>query len=240
MRFLRDVPNRGSGAETPVPAGGAWKLWTRPAQAQRARGRSGPRSPRPGGRRGCTVQAEAGEADDEGEAGQGLSHMRAVPVRDDGVGAVADPHVRRRSGHASMPSHGFGPESHALQVVHALTGKAGPSETGAGGREDRAGELAGVAPTSASHRWGLILRFAEFGLTCRPRSSVRGEGSRACRKGASAGPSPRALPGGAGRRPSRTLPADCPFLHEIRPSYATDSRVSADDRRSRGAGGGSG
>jgi len=56
-----------------------------------------------------------------------------------------------------------------------------------------------------------------------PRRFVRGEGSRACKGPASAGPSPRALPGGAGRRPSRTLPADCPSLHEVSLFYATDS-----------------
>jgi hypothetical protein len=56
-----------------------------------------------------------------------------------------------------------------------------------------------------------------------PRRSVRGEGSRACRKYASAGPSPRALPRGAGRRPSRALPADCASWKEY--AYITRSTV---------------
>jgi len=72
-------------------------------------------------------------------------------------------------------------------------------------------------------RYPAVLRVAEVRRTWRPRRSVRGEGSRACRNWASAGPSPRALPRGAGRRPSRTLPADCAFVHEVRLYYARHS-----------------
>jgi len=50
-----------------------------------------------------------------------------------------------------------------------------------------------------------------------PDPLVRGEGSHACTAPASLGPSPRALPGGAGRRPSRTLPADCAVRSEVSP-----------------------
>ena len=99
--------------------------------------------------------------------------------------------------------------------------------------------IALVKPVSISSSSGpvfpRILSVAEFGRTFRPQRFVRGEGSRACKGDASAGSSPRALPGRAGRRPSRTLPADCPFLHEIRLYYVTDSKdavlqASADDR----------
>ena len=92
-----------------------------------------------------------------------------------------------------------------------------------------------------------ILSVAEVRMTSRPQRFVRGEaclpacwqGSRA-RQGAggqartlrpaqgrlaSAGLSPRALPRGANRRPSRTLPADCAFLHGVRPSYATHRKA---------------
>ena len=68
-----------------------------------------------------------------------------------------------------------------------------------------------------------LLSVAEVRLTSRQQRFVRGERSRACRDHASAGPSPRALPRGANRRPSRTLPTDCAFLHGVHLSYATHS-----------------
>ena len=69
-----------------------------------------------------------------------------------------------------------------------------------------------------------VFSVAEVRLPSRPQRFVRGEGSRARRDQASAGPSPRALPRGANRRPSRTLPADCASIRGVRLSYATHSK----------------
>ncbi len=63
--------------------------------------------------------------------------------------------------------------------------------------------------------------------TLRSRGSLPAgkQGSRACTlrqaqgRLASAGPSPRALPRGAARRPSRTLPADCAGCSGLSPTF---------------------
>src|SRR3989304_402255 len=60
-----------------------------------------------------------------------------------------------------------------------------------------------------------------------PGAACAGKAPALATKDASPGPSPRALPGGAFRRPSRTLPPDRACLHEVRLSYATHGMTRA-------------
>ena len=112
------------------------------------------------------------------------------------------------------------PGAYELSVRYVVDeGVAGPSVPIEARRE-----LGGAPIWVGALETPAILIVAEVRLTSRPQRFVRGEGSRACRTHASAGPPPRALPRGANRRPSRILPADCAFLHGVRLSYATHSK----------------